>query len=106
MSLHQITRVLIRGRSYALAAILTMAVGLAATTAVVAVANAVVLRPLPYLARPFVQVERKYFGPQLFANALCVVAYRGGPLAVAGQDARANRSDDAKRNVADYGRKS
>ena len=48
MSLRQIARALIRGRSYALAAILTMAVGLAATTAVVAVANAVVLRPLPY----------------------------------------------------------
>jgi predicted permease len=48
MRLRQITWSLIRGRSYSLAAILTMAVGLAATTAVVAVANAVVLRPLPY----------------------------------------------------------
>jgi len=41
-------RVLIRARSYSLAAVLTMAVGLAATTAVVAVSNAVLLRPLPY----------------------------------------------------------
>lgn len=41
-------RVLVRARSYSLAAILTLAVGLAATTAVVAVANAVLLRPLPY----------------------------------------------------------
>jgi len=41
-------RSLLRARSYTLAATLTMAVGLAATTAVVAVANAVVLRPLPY----------------------------------------------------------
>ena len=48
MSLRQISRVLIRARSYSLAAVLTMAVGLAATTAVIAVANAVVLRPLPY----------------------------------------------------------
>src|SRR5688572_28109751 len=48
MSLRQITRVLIRARSYSLAAVLTMAVGLAATTAVIAVANAVLLRPLPY----------------------------------------------------------
>jgi len=48
MSLHQVAWGLIRSRSYALAAILTMAAGLAATTAVVAVANAVVFRPLPY----------------------------------------------------------
>ena len=48
MSLRQAARVLFRGRSYAVAAILTMAVGLAATTAVIAVANAVVLRSLPY----------------------------------------------------------
>src|SRR5688572_7241415 len=48
MNVRQIIRVLIRARSYSLAAILTMAVGLAATTAVVAVANAVLLRPLPY----------------------------------------------------------
>ena len=48
MNLRQIIRVLIRARSYSLAAVLTMAVGLAATTAVVAVANAVLLRPLPY----------------------------------------------------------
>ena len=48
MSLHQTIRVLIRARSYSLAAVLTMAVGLAATTAVVAVASAVLLRPLPY----------------------------------------------------------
>ena len=46
--LPQTFRTLLRCRSYALAAILTMAVGLAATSAVVAVANAVVLRPLPY----------------------------------------------------------
>ena len=48
MSLRQTLRVLLRGRSYSLAVILTMAVGLAATTSVVAVANAVLLRPLPY----------------------------------------------------------
>lgn len=48
MNLPQMIRVLSRARSYSLAAILTMAVGLAATTAVVAVANAVLLRPLPY----------------------------------------------------------
>src|SRR5687767_2251895 len=48
MNFRQTIRVLIRARSYSLAAILTMAVGLAATTAVVAVTNAVVLRPLPY----------------------------------------------------------
>src|SRR3712207_2149239 len=48
MNLRQMLRVLLRARSYSLAAILTMAVGLAATTAVIAVANAVVLRPLPY----------------------------------------------------------
>jgi putative ABC transport system permease protein len=48
MNLRQIARVLIRARGYSLAAVLTMAVGLAATTAVVAVANAVLLRPLPY----------------------------------------------------------
>ena len=48
MSLRQMIRVLSRARSYSLAAILTMAVGLAATTAVVAVTNAVLLRPLPY----------------------------------------------------------
>ena len=48
MQLRQTIRVLFRARAYALAAIVTMAVGLAATTAVVAVANAVVLRPLPY----------------------------------------------------------
>lgn len=41
-------RSLIRARSYSLTAALTMAVGLAATTAVVAVTNAVLLRPLPY----------------------------------------------------------
>lgn len=41
-------RSLIRGGSYSLTAVLTMAVGLAATTAVVAVTNAVLLRPLPY----------------------------------------------------------
>ncbi|MEO7133375.1 MAG: ABC transporter permease, partial [Vicinamibacterales bacterium] len=35
-------------RAYSVAAVLTMAVGLAATTAVVAVSNAVLLRPLPY----------------------------------------------------------
>lgn len=48
MNLRQTIRVLIRARSYSLAAILTMAVGLAATSAVVAVANAVLLRSLPY----------------------------------------------------------
>src|SRR5262245_38546086 len=48
ISLRHISRSLLRNRSYALTATLTMAVGLAATTAVVAVANAVLLRPLPY----------------------------------------------------------
>lgn len=48
MNLRQMIRVLLRARSYTLAAVLTMAVGLAAATAVVAVANAVLLRPLPY----------------------------------------------------------
>lgn len=48
MSWRQMVRGLIRARSYSLAAVLTMAVGLAATTAVVAVTNAVLLRPLPY----------------------------------------------------------
>ena len=48
MSLRQMIRVLVRARSYSLAAVLTMAVGLAATTAVAAVTNAVLLRPLPY----------------------------------------------------------
>jgi putative ABC transport system permease protein len=48
MSLRQIIRGLSRARSYSFAAVVTMAVGLAATTAVVAVASAVVLRPLPY----------------------------------------------------------
>src|SRR5262245_21441299 len=48
ISLRHISRSLLRNRSYTLAATLTMAVGLAATTAVVAVANAVLLRPLPY----------------------------------------------------------
>jgi putative ABC transport system permease protein len=48
MTLRQMLRSLMRSRSYALAAILTMAVGLAATTAVVAVTRAVLLRPLPY----------------------------------------------------------
>ncbi len=48
MRLLQTLRVLLRARSYFLAAVATMAVGLAATTAVIAVANAVLLRPLPY----------------------------------------------------------
>ena len=48
MSPTPIIRSLARARSYTTAAILTMAVGLAATTAVIAVSNAVVLRPLPY----------------------------------------------------------
>ena len=48
MRVRHISRTLIRSRSYAVAAVLTMAVGLAATTAVVAVINAVLLRPLPY----------------------------------------------------------
>ncbi|HJU44640.1 MAG TPA: ADOP family duplicated permease [Vicinamibacterales bacterium] len=41
-------RFLIRSRSYSLAAVSTLAVGLAAAIAVMAVANAVLLRPLPY----------------------------------------------------------
>lgn len=48
MQLNQMVRMLVRARGYSAAAVLTMAVGLAATTAVVAVANAVLLRPLPY----------------------------------------------------------
>ena len=48
MNLPQTIRVLARARAYSVAAVLTMAVGLAATTAVVAVTNAVLLRPLPY----------------------------------------------------------
>ncbi len=48
MNLCSLLRTLLRARSYSLAAVLTMAVGLAATSAVIAVANAVVLRPLPY----------------------------------------------------------
>jgi predicted permease len=48
MNLRHASRFLSRNRSYSIAAILTMAVGLAATTAVVAVTNAVLLRPLPY----------------------------------------------------------
>ena len=48
MRFRHMLRSLIRSRSYAVAAILTMAVGLAATSAVVAVTRAVLLRPLPY----------------------------------------------------------
>ena len=48
MGLQQTARVLIRSRAYSLSAVLTMAVGLAAATAVVAVTSAVLLRPLPY----------------------------------------------------------
>lgn len=48
VTLRQTIRALTRARSSALAAVMTMAVGLAATTAVIAVANAVILRPLPY----------------------------------------------------------
>lgn len=48
MGPRHLARFLIRNRSYSTAAALTMAVGLAATTAVVAVTNAVLLRPLPY----------------------------------------------------------
>src|SRR5262245_34716495 len=48
MSLRRMLRSLIRSRSSAVAAIPTMAAGLAATTAVVAVTRAVLLRPLPY----------------------------------------------------------
>ena len=48
MGLQQTARLLIRSRAYSVSAVLTMAVGLAATTAVVAVTNAVLLRPLPY----------------------------------------------------------
>jgi putative ABC transport system permease protein len=48
MSLREFPRLLVRNRSYSSAAILTMAVGLAATTAVMAVTSAVLLRPLPY----------------------------------------------------------
>jgi putative ABC transport system permease protein len=48
MGLQQTARVLVRSRAYSLSAVLTMAVGLAAATAVVAVTSAVLLRPLPY----------------------------------------------------------
>jgi putative ABC transport system permease protein len=48
MKLRQTLRGLWRARAYSLAAIVTMAVGLAATTAVIAVSHAVLLRPLPY----------------------------------------------------------
>ena len=48
MNLRHAFRFLNRNRAYSFAAILTMAVGLAATTAVVAVTNGVLLRPLPY----------------------------------------------------------
>src|SRR5687767_6091582 len=48
MGLQQTARGLIHSRAYALSAVLTMAVGLAAATAVVAVTSAVLLRPLPY----------------------------------------------------------
>jgi predicted permease len=48
MNLRHAFRFLARHRSYSAAAILTMAVGLAAVTSVVAVTNAVLLRPLPY----------------------------------------------------------
>lgn len=48
MTLPQTFRVLVRARGYFFAAVLTMAVGLAATTAVIAVTHAVLLRPLPY----------------------------------------------------------
>jgi predicted permease len=48
MTIRSIVRSLTRRPAYFLAAVLTMAVGLAATTAVVAVAKAVLLRPLPY----------------------------------------------------------
>lgn len=48
MNLRHTMRGLFQSRSYALAAVLTMAVGLAATTAVFAVAGAVAFRALPY----------------------------------------------------------
>ena len=48
MNFRHIVRALTTRPSYFVAAVLTMAVGLAATTAVVAVAKAVLLRPLPY----------------------------------------------------------
>src|SRR5262245_875602 len=48
MNLRHSVRSLSSRPSYSIAAVLTMAVGLAATTAVVAVAKAVLLRPLPY----------------------------------------------------------
>jgi len=48
MTLRQMLRSLFRSRGYAVAAIVTIAMGLASTTAVVAVTRAVLLRPLPY----------------------------------------------------------
>ena len=94
MSLRQMTRVLIRARSYSLAAVLTMAVGLAATTAVVAVANAVLLRPLPY-PKPdrLFRLNASTSDANSSQTALHVVADRGGPAAAAGKDARAGRGD-------------
>jgi len=47
-SLHHASRRLIHARGLAIAAILTLALGLAATTTVFTVVNAVLLRPLPY----------------------------------------------------------
>lgn len=46
--LPHVLRMLSRSRSYSVAAVLTMAVALAATTAVVTVASGVLLKPLPY----------------------------------------------------------
>ncbi|MGH7553084.1 MAG: ABC transporter permease, partial [Longimicrobiales bacterium] len=47
-SLHLASRRLIHARGLAFAAILTLALGLAATTTVFTLVNAVLLRPLPY----------------------------------------------------------
>jgi putative ABC transport system permease protein len=69
MSLRQTIRVLICARSYSMAALLTMAVGLAAAAAVVAVANAVLLRPLPYpKADQLFRVNASNSGPNSLAT--------------------------------------
>jgi putative ABC transport system permease protein len=49
-SVRHAARRLVRARSFAAAAVLTLAVGLGATTTVVSIVHAVLVRPLPYAA--------------------------------------------------------